>query len=96
MLFEFLFDILLEGSVEAAKDKKLSPWIRIPCLVLVLIMTAAVIGGLAFLGIYMLTSHSDATDAGMGIFCLAVDLILILGAIREYKKYKNQSKTKKK
>lgn len=90
LLFELIFDLLLEGSAEIAKDKKVSPWIRIPCLILVLAVAIIVLGGLGFVGIYMLIRHTDSTDIFMSIFCLMLDFILIISAIREYKKYKNK------
>lgn len=90
LLFEFIFDLLLEGSVEIAKDRKVSSWIRIPCLILILAAMTIVLGGLAFVGIYFLINHKDTTDIYMSIFCLVMDIFLIIGVVREYKKYKNK------
>ena len=89
-IFEFIFDLLLEGSALFAKDKKMSPWIRIPCLLLVLAAGIIIIGGLGFVGIYMLIKPDDISSFYMGIFCLVVDVVLIAGAVREYRKYKEK------
>ena len=89
-IFEFIFDLILEGSVEVAKERKISPWIRIPCLIFVLLFSIFIIGGLAFVGIYMLIKPDDQTSFYMGIVCLILDLIMIIGFIREYKKEKQK------
>ncbi len=53
LIIEFIFDLILDGSQKVAEEKKISPWIRIPCLLLILIVGVAVIGCLGFIGIFM-------------------------------------------
>ena len=86
IIFELVFDLLLDGSKKAAKNKKYSPWIRIPCLLLILLIGVAIIGSLGFAGIYMLIKPTDNTSFIAGILFLILDFILIIRTIKEYKK----------
>lgn len=87
-IFELIFDLILEGSSEVAKDNKRSPWIRIPCLILILLVGIAIIGSLGFFGVYMLVKPTDSTSYIAGAVCILGDLVLILEIIKEFKKYK--------
>ena len=73
-IFQFIFDLVFEGSKETAKNKNINPWIRIPCLILLFVVSITLFGGLAFFGIYMIINSTDNTSYLTGIVFLILDL----------------------
>lgn len=91
-LFEILFDLIAEGSVEIASDKRVIKFIRYPLIALIILFFSAVIIGLIVLGIIIALQKSVVG----GLFILAVGLLLLvlslinIGGIHIKSKIKNK------
>ena len=88
LLLELIFDLILESSVEIAKDKKINKWIRYPIAFLLSLFIIAVIGLILFVGIMFLLDE-DSSIKPAGIVFIVFDIILIISVIRKIKKEKN-------
>lgn len=85
LILEFIFDLILESSMEIAKDKKIKKWIRYPLAFLLSLFIIAVISTIFFVGImFMLDEELNIKLAG-GIFII-FDIVLIVSAIKTIKK----------
>ena len=68
LLLEFIFDLVLENSMEIAKDKKLNKWIRYPVAFFLSLFIIAVIGTLLFVGIvFIIDEEINIKLAGISI-----------------------------
>lgn len=90
LLLEFIFELVLESSVEIAKDKKINKCIRYTLALLLLLFIIAVIGIILFVGIMFLMDEEINTKLA-GILFIVFDIILIILAI---KKIKNEMRHK--
>lgn len=80
ILFEIVFDLLFEGSLEIASDKKISKWIRYPLIVLLIFLFAVVIVSLFVLGIYIFED-----SIVMSIILIVCSLLMLIGSIINFK-----------
>lgn len=87
LLSELIFELLLEGSAEIAKDKKINKWIRYPLAVLLSLFILAAIIALLVIGIIFLT-EKEANRKLFGILFITIDIILIISAIKKILKIK--------
>ena len=90
LLLEFIFELVLESSMEIAKDKKINKWIRYPLAILLSLFIIAVIGTILFVGI-MFILDEEINIKLAGILFIIFDIILIISAIRKIKKMKEGS-----
>ena len=91
LLFEFLIELIFEGSIEVAKNKKISKWIRYPLILIILLFIISVISLILFLGILLMIKEKTFIA---GILLILIDVILIIlgikNTIREIKLIKKQ------
>ncbi len=85
ILLEIIFDLIVEGSVEVVKNRKVSKWIRYPIVVLIYLFIIAIIGLLTFIGFALIFKGDRYAKLG-GILFLIFDIILIISAIKNIKK----------
>lgn len=90
LLFEFIFELLLEGSVEISSNKKVSKWIRYPIIFLLAAFFSIIIFGIIIIGILSLKSN-----LGMGIFFILLGIFFLFGTINNIKKNYVKAKNKK-
>lgn len=83
LLFEFIFDLIFEESIEIAKSRKVSKWIRYPLITLISLFLIAVIGFIGIVGIALLTSYEELLNIGAGIVLITIDIILIISVIKK-------------
>ena len=88
LILEFIFDLVLESSVEIAKDKKINKWIRYPIAFLLSLFLIAVICTILFVGIVFIFDEEINIKLA-GILFIVFDIILIISAIRKIKNEKN-------
>ena len=88
-ILEIIFDLVLESSMEIAKDKKIKKWIRYPLAFLLSLFIIAVIGTIFFVGI-MFILDEEINIKLAGILFIVFDIILIFSAIKKIKKALNQ------
>ncbi len=53
-LFEFMLDLVLDGSIEIIKNNKVPKWIRIILFIFIAVFLAAVIGVMYYFAFYIL------------------------------------------
>lgn len=91
LLFEFLIELIFEGSIEVAKNKKISKWIRYPLILIILLFIISVISLILFLGILLMIKEKTFIA---GILLILIDAILIIlgikNTIKEIKLIKKQ------
>lgn len=86
LLLELIFELLIEGSTQIAKDKKLNKWIRYPVAVLLSLFILVVIGAMLVVGIIFLTEPE--TDKKLfGVLFIVFDIVLIISAIKKIRKF---------
>ncbi len=96
LILEFIFDLVLESSMEIAKDKKIKKWIRYPLAFLLSLFIIAVIGTIFFVGVIFIIDEEINIKLA-GILFIIFDIILIASAIRKIKNEKiNYKKSVKK
>ncbi len=93
LLLEIIFELIVEGSAEVAKNKKISKWIRYPIVVLIFLFIITIIGLLTFIG-FALIFKGDRYAKLAGILFLIFDIILIISAIKNIKKEFEMKKSK--
>ena len=82
-LLELIFELLFEGSMEAAKSRKVPRWIRYPLIVLLSLFILGVLGGVGVLGRCLLVRGKEAFDLPLGIVLLVLDAVMWFSAIRK-------------
>lgn len=87
ILLEFIFELVLESSMEIAKDKKVNKWIRYPVAILLSLFIIAILGLILFVGIMFLIDEEINLKLA-GIAFIMFDVILIISAIRKINKMK--------
>ncbi len=85
LLLEIIFDLIVEGSAEVVKNRKISKWIRYPIVVLISLFIIAIMGLLAFIGFALIFKEDRYAKLG-GILFLILDIILMISAIKNIKK----------
>lgn len=96
LILELIFDLVLESSMEIAKDKKIKKWIRYPLAFLLSLFIIAVIGTIFFVGVIFIIDEEINIKLA-GILFIIFDIILIASAIRKIKNEKiNYKKSVKK
>ncbi len=93
LLLEIIFELIVEGSVEVAKNRKISKWIRYPLVVLISLFIIAIIGLLTFVGFALVFEGEIYAKLG-GILFLIFDIILIISAVKNIKKEIEMKKSK--
>lgn len=78
---EFLFELLLEGSMEISTNQKVSKWIRYPFICLIVLFFASVIILLFVVGISLWNKSKLAS-----LFVIAVSIILLVGSVLKLRK----------
>lgn len=66
-VFEFLLDLILEGSMELSSNKKISKFIRYPLICLIALFFTAIILLILFLGLALLNENILASLLMLGI-----------------------------
>lgn len=79
-IFEFIAELILEGSIEISSNKKVSKWIRYPLIFILILVFSIVIFGLLILGLIILNKNILA-----GIFIIIVSIIMLIGSIFKFK-----------
>ena len=91
IVFEFLFDLFIEGSFELSNNKKISPWIRYPAMV---IITLFILGILGLIGLIAVLFYMRGTveDILIGIIFTILDLAIIIIGRYRFKEAKENKK----
>lgn len=76
ILFEFILEFVLEGSIEISSNKKISKWIRYPLLLFIGFFFISVIALLFFLS-FLLFPKNKIISIFMGLFGLFLFFCLL-------------------
>ena len=71
-IIDLIFEFFAEGAVDAATDRRVSPWVRIPLGVLLLALVVYALGTVVRIGIRIL-GEGDA----VGLFLIAFGAVLL-------------------
>lgn len=85
LLFEILFEIFFDGSVEIAKSKKVNKWIKYPIIVFLGLFILSIFALLGYIGILLLISDKTYSTYA-GIILLIFEGFLIITGIWKLKK----------
>lgn len=77
-ILEFLIDIVLEGSIEGAKSKKVPMFLRVILCIIVVVIFSIVLFLFFALGI-----KSLETSILMGLFLIGIGLMLLIVGLRK-------------
>lgn len=69
---EFIFEIVFEGILELATNKKVSKWLRYPLVALILVVYIAIIISFSFLAFIII---QDTLLGGIALFLLVIVFI---------------------
>ena len=84
---EILFELIFEGTLSAAKNEKVSLWIRIPLIILITGITVGAMVAIAVFGIYVLNIRDDNSQLVAGVGLLALDAAFIISALSKIIKH---------
>lgn len=90
-LFLFIAELLLEGSLEISKNKKISKWIRYPLLITISLFFISILGLILFLGIRLFKENKY-----ISIFLFFIDTFLFIGCFLKGKETFIKKKYKQK
>ena len=91
LLLEFIFELVLESSMEIAQDKKVNKWIRYPIAFLLSLFIISVLSIILFVGIMFLVDEEINIKLA-GVLFIVFDVILIFSAIKKLSKMRTRSK----
>ena len=91
LLLEFIFELVLESSMEIAQDKKVNKWIRYPIAFLLSLFIISVLSIILFVGIMFLVDEEINIELA-GVLFIVFDVILIFSAIKKLSKMRTRSK----
>ncbi len=80
-IFEFILELVLEGSIEVSKSKKIPKYIRYPLIVIISLFFLAVIGLIFLAGILSLKENIY-----LGIFVILIGLFMFIMSIMKFRK----------
>ena len=81
IIFEFLGEFLLEGTIEVSKSKKVSKWIRYPLIALIVLFFTLVIVGIFALGIIALKENLL-----LSVILILLSLFMVVAGILKFRK----------
>lgn len=80
-IFEFILELVLEGSIEVSKSNKIPKYIRYPLIGILFLFFIAVIGLILFTGILSLKENIRS-----GILLILVGLFLLIMSVIRFRK----------
>ncbi len=80
-IFEFILELVLEGSIEVSTNSRIPKYIRYPLIVILFLFFIAVIGFVLFTGILSLKENIL-----LGMFLILVGLFLLIMSIVKFRK----------
>ena len=81
MLFEILFEIIVEGSLEASRDKKIPLWIRIIAGIVLIAVYGGLVGFLIYEGI-------RSMNRILSVIGIALLVFFVFGFWKVFKKHR--------
>lgn len=82
ILFEFLVELLLEGTIDLSKNKKIPKLIRYPLIIVIILLFLGVIFITIFTGVLAYQKINKLA----GILLIIIGTLLLVGSILKFKK----------
>lgn len=82
ILFEILLELILEGTIEISKNKKVSKIIRYPLILLIILLFLVVTSLIFFTGVLSYKKINKLC----GIFFIMIGIIFLISSIIKFKK----------
>ena len=83
MIFEIIFDLIVEGSIDAVSDKKAPTFLRVAAIVLLVVVYAGLIGFCLYLGIH--DKSWIAAAIGFLIIVFTIEMVKVIIKKRKQK-----------
>ena len=80
-IFEFILELVLEGSIEVSKSNKIPKYIRYPLIVIIALFFIAVIGLIFLVGILSLKENIF-----LGILFILIGLFMFIMSVIKFRK----------
>ncbi len=94
ILFEIVFSLIFDSSIELIKNKKINNYIRYPLVIIISLFMLSIILFVGVFGVLLLFRNREVYDIFIGIILIFIDIILTLLLIRkikiQYKKYRSK------
>ena len=81
ILFEFIVELIFEGSIEISSNKKISKWIRYPLIVFIVLAFIAIIALCIIVGVKAMHSNKIVR-----LFLILIGIFLLIGSIWKFRK----------
>ena len=81
LIFEIIFELIVEGSIEISSNKKISKFIRYPLIFLIVLFFGSIIFMLLYFGICGINKNLP-----MSLVLIALGLFFLIGSIIKFKK----------
>lgn len=79
-IFEFILELVFEGTLEASKNKKIPKYIRYPLIGIIVLFFLIVIGLIFFVGIMFFKDSAIG-----GIFFIAIGVFMLIMSIIKFR-----------
>ena len=89
-IFEILFELALEGTIELSKNIKVPKYIRFPALILIILFFMAVIALMIIFGIVFLKD-----DLFFGVLMIGLGVFFLIGIIVKFYGYCRKRKSER-
>lgn len=80
-IFEYLLELVLEGSIEVSKSSKIPKYIRYPLIVMISLFFIAIIGLIFLVGVLSLKENIL-----LGIFFILIGLFMVIMSVIKFRK----------
>ena len=81
VIFEFLFELAVEGGMELSGNRKISPWIRCPLVALICLFFGAIIALMVYIGISVYPEEPVAS-----VICWLLGMLVLVGVVLKFRK----------
>ena len=87
VLVEFLLSLILEGSIELARSKKVCKAVRYPLIAFLSLLLLALLGGTPALGVYLIAVTGGSFGVSMGVVLILLSILMIFLFVRKVRRY---------
>ena len=94
-LLELLFELILEGSLSAARSEKVPKGTRVLLIALISLFVVGVLGGVLALAVFLLLRQGGKLELALGVLLIVLDGVMILSAIKKTRVLSKKRKEQK-
>ncbi|MBO4694230.1 MAG: hypothetical protein J5659_07575 [Clostridia bacterium] len=79
-LFNLLFKLIFNDTIDMARNAKVSGWARWPLIVILSVFIIGIIFGIGYAGVAIIKVHEDSAQLAAGFIFLLLDIVLIFSS----------------